>query len=279
MGNQLRLGSQRTASQSNLGISTGCIACYPCHQATTDNTLTDISGNSRTGVAGAALVPATAFASPQGITTAEAASTDTTCRLALADFTYSFNNGDTLLIATRVKLTALPAASKPLWAQGGNNTAAPGWALSVKSTGELFTRLDHAGGQAFGADTNAAGPASDGKMDTNWRSVVFAFWGHNVAGGTASYCLWIDGTVAYSTYPKTASSLPTSVTPAEAFRIGQYYRTSGPTTTSIGGLHSYVHLYRAPVAVTNTFAKMDALAKRLYRFPGEPLNAVEWPMT
>lgn len=278
MSNSLKIGSIITPTRANGGISLGCIACYPCHQATTDTTLEDISGNGNTGAAGVALVPATAFASPQGITTAEAASTDTTMRLLQPSFTHDYNSGETLLIATRVKLTALPAATKPLLAQGGNNTSAQGFALNVANSGTLGYRLDGPASQIFGSQTEAAGPASDGKIDTNWRSVMFAFWNHNVAAGTASYAIFIDGEHAYLAGPKTASSLPASISPAEAFRIGQYYRAAGPTTASIGGLHSYVHLYRAPNAVSNSLAKMEALAKRLFRIPSVPLTAAEWPM-
>ncbi len=278
MSNILRVGQLVNPTQTNGGISTGCIACFPCHQATTDTVLADISGNGNNGSAGVALVAATAFASPQGLTTAEAASTDTTERLAQAAFTYNYNNGDTLLIATRVKLTAVPAASKPLWAQGGNNSTAQGWSLRVKSTGVVFYQLDGPAASYNSFDTDTAGPASDGKIDTNWRNVLFAFWNHNVGAGTASYGIWIDGAGAYLTSPKSATGLPATITPAEAFRIGQYYRASGPTTASIGGLHSYVHIYRAPNAVVQSLTKMDSLAKRIYRCPSVPLNAVEWPM-
>lgn len=279
MSNILRVGQLVTPTQANGGISPGCIACYPCHQATTDTVLTDISGNGNHGSAGVAMVPATAFGSPQGLLTAEAASTDTTERLALGNFTYNYNNGDTLLIATRVKLSAIPAATKPLWAQGGNSSAAPGFALNVQSSGLLSHRLDNVGSSQFGSNTDAGGVAGDGKMDASeWRTVVFAWWNHNVGALTANYGIWIDGVSAYAAGPKSATSLPASINPTEAFRIGQYYRTVGPTTASIGALHSYIHIYRAPNAVSNTLAKMDALAKRLHRCPSMPLNAVEWPM-
>lgn len=280
MSNIVKLGTHKTPTQGNGSISTGCIALYPCHQATTDNTLTDTSGNGYTAQAGAALVPATAFASPQGITTTEAASTDTTCYLPLAQYNYSYNANESLLWHTRVKLTAIPAATKPLVAQGGNNASAPGLRLIVTNTGLVAWALDHAGGTAFSANTDIAGPANDGKLDTNWRSVMLAMWALDKSAGTASYGIWIDGTYAFNaTGAKSATGLPASVTPAEGVRIGQYYRSSGPTTASIGGLHSYAHLYRAPSAVTHTWAQMDALAKRLAKFPGLPLNSVEWPMT
>lgn len=280
MSNALKIGQMKDPTQSNGGITSGCIVCWPCHMSTASNTLQDISGNSRTGLAGVALVPGTAFASPQGITTAEAASTDTTCRLSLSDFEYSFNAGDSLLIHTRVKLTAVPAATKPLWAQGGNSSAAQGVRLNVSNTGVMSIVLDHPGGTAFLDVTDAGGPSSNGVIDTNWRSITVALWGHVPAAGTASYGIWIDGVCGFSENDtRSATSMPTSVTPVEAFRVGQYYRASGPVTASIGGLHSYLHAYRAPQAVTNTFQKMQLLAKRLHKCPSLPLNSTEWPMT
>ena len=283
MSNVLKFGQRITPTRANGGISTGAMAIYPCHQAVADSVLADASGNANNSLAGAAFVAATAFASPAGILTADAASTDTTQRL--SSFPYSFNAGDSLLIANRINITtALPAATKPIWSQGGNNTVSQGFGLRCKTTGALLWQLDGPAGQFFGADTDAAGPASNGLLTAAvWHHIVFGWWGHVIgsgSNGTAFYGIWINGKYAYAAgAAKTASSLPSVVTPSEAMRIGQYYRTIGPTTLSIGATQSSYHFYRAPQAVVQSFAQMDLLAKRLYRDPETPLSLAEWPMS
>lgn len=282
MPNQLNIGSRNAApTKSNGGVSTGAIAVFPCRHSTSTTVLANIADPLVTGEAGAALVPATAFASAEGLLTADAASTDTTMRLSLANFTYSYNNNDSLLIATRIKITSgLPAATKPIWAQGGNNSSAPGWSLRCKTTGALFLQYDHAGGSGYLSDTNAAGPANDGLLTAaTWHHVVAALWDMNAAAGTGKYGIWINGVRAFTTTDKSMSSMPATITPTEALRIGQYYRTSGPTTLSIGATQSDFHVYRAPQAVVLTQAKLDALANRLYRDPTRPLTPTEWPMS
>lgn len=287
MPNQLKVGSMLTPSRANGGISPGCIIYTGCHQATTDTTCTEDSGSGIYIAPGASLVPATQFATPQGITTVEADTTDKTVRIVNADYSYSYNNGDTLLIHTRVKLTALPTgASKPLWAQGGNSTAAQGLRLNVASTtGLLLLALDGPSTTQFFATTDQAGAANNGAMDiSNWRNVTFAWWSHVVgsgANGTSAYSIWIDGEPAYSGVSpyRLGSALPSPVVPVESYRIGAYYRSSGPTFAPIGAIHSNHHIYRAPNAVANSFAKMNALAKRLHLAPHLPLSLAEWPMS
>lgn len=282
MSNVLKFGPRITRTQANGGITTGAIAVYPCHHATTDPVLVDVSGSANSGVAGAAFVSATAFASTNGILTVDAASTDTTQKLGA--FPYSFNAGDSLLVANRINITtALPGATKPIWAQGGNNTTAQGFGMRCKTTGALFWVLDGPAGQFFSSDTDAAGPANNGLLTAAvWHHIVFAWFGHVIgsgANGTAYYGIWINGKYAYAAGgAKSAGSLPSVVTPSESMRIGQYYRTAGPTTLSIGATQSSYHFYRAPQAVVQTFAKIDALAKRLYRDPETPLSLAEWPM-
>lgn len=283
MSNVLKFGPRITRTQANGGITTGAMAIYPCHHSTADPVLVDASGNENNGLAGAAFSAPTAFASAAGILTADAASTDTTQRL--TSFPYSFNAGDSLLVANRINITtALPASSKPIWSQGGNNSTAQGLGLRLKSTGVLFWQIDGPSSTFNSSDTDASGPAGDGKLTaTVWHHIVLGWWGHVIgsgANGTAYYGIWINGKFAYAVgTAKTASSLPSSVTPAEAMRIGQYYRTSGPTTLSIGATQSSYHFYRAPQASARTFAQMDAIAKRLYRDPETPLSLAEWPMT
>lgn len=282
MPNQLNIGSRSAdPTKSNGGVSTGAIAVFPCRHSTSTTVLSNIADPLVTGEAGAAFAAATAFASPQGLLTADAASTDTTMRLSLTNFTYSYNNSDSLLIATRINITSsLPAATKPIWAQGGSSSAAPGWALKCKTTGALFLQYDHAGGSGYLADTNAGGPAGNGLLTAaTWHHVVVALWDMNASAGTGKYGIWIDGARGYSAVDKAASGLPTTITPVEALRIGQYYRSSGPTTSSIGATQSDFHVYRAPQSVVLTQAKLDALANRLYRDPTRPLTPTEWPMT
>ena len=282
MSNVIKVAPRITRTQANGGITTGAIGVYPCHQATTDTALTDISGNSNLGAAGVAFVAATAFASPSGILTADAASTDTTQRLSA--FGYSFSAGDSLLVANRINIaSALPGATKPIWSQGGNNTVSQGFGLRIKTTGALLWQLDGPASSYNSNDTDASGPASNGLLTAAaWHHIVFGWWGHVIgtgANGTAYYGIWINGKYAYATgAAKTASSLPSVVTPAEQMRIGQYYRVIGPTTLSIGATQSSYHFYRAPQAVAQTFAQMDAIAKRLYRDPETPLSLAEWPM-
>lgn len=279
MPNQLKIGQIVTPTVANGGITPGCIACFPCRQATTDTVLANIAQPLVTGEAGVAFVPGTAFASPQGLLTADAASTDTTMRLSLANFTYSYNNSDTLLIATRLKITsALPGATKPIWAQGGNNSSAQGLGLRCKTTGALFVQLDGAS-QFFSADTDAGGPAGNGLLTAAvWHHVVVALWGMNAAAGTGNVGIWINGEKGFITNEKALTSWPATITPAEGFRIGQYYRTSGPTTLSIGATQSDFHIYRAPQSVIYTGAQMREIANRLYRDPSRPLSTSEWRM-
>lgn len=279
MSNVLRFGPRIARTLANGGVTTGAIGVYPAHPSTTENSLRDVSGAGNNTVAGAAFVGATHFASPAGVLTVDAASTDIAQRLPA--FGYDFNAGDALLVANRINITtSLPASSKPIWGQGGNNSAAPGWALKCKSTGNLFLQLDHAGGSVYGSDTDASGPASDGKLTAAaWHHVVVAFWGHNVQAGTAYYGVWINGKYAYSaTSAKSMTGLPASCTPVEAMRLGAFYRTSGPTVSCIGATQCAWHFYRAPASVAQSFAAIDALAKRLYRDPESPLSLTEWPM-
>jgi len=277
MPNALKLGPRITRTQANGGITTGAIAILPCHQATTDNALADISGNGNNGLAGASFVGATHFASTEGVLTPDASgSSDFAQRLSSFPYgTSGYNNGDTLLIAGRMKLTAgYPAASKPIISQGGNNTAAQGIRLSMNATtGTLFMVWDGPASSVFSANTDTAPPSS------GWFHYVFALWSHTPAAGTLTYGIWINGERAYTSFPKSGSALPTSMTPAEALRIGAYHRASGPVDASIGATHASIHLYRAPAAVPQTTAKMDALARRLYRDPESPLSLAEWPMS
>lgn len=278
MPNALKLGPRVARTQANGGITPGAMAIWHCHRATTDNTINDISGNGNSTVAGAAFVGATHFASTDGVLTPDASgSSDYAQRLAAASFSYGvsgYNNGDTLLIAGRMKLTSgYPAASKPILAQGGNNSAAQGIRLSMNATtGTLFMVWDGAS-SVFSANTDTAAPSS------GWFSYMFALWGHVPASQTAYYGIWINGASAYTSYPKSGTGLPVSMTPTEDLRIGAYHRTSGPVDASIGATHASIHLYRAPAAVPQTTAKFDALARRLYRDPESPLSLAEWPMS
>lgn len=277
MPNAIRLGSHITRTQANGGITPGAIAIWPCHHATTNNALTDISGNGNNTVAGASFVGATHFAGTDGVITPDSSgSSDFAQRLEAAQFSYGvsgFANGDTLLIAGRMKLTAgYPALSRPIIAQGGNNSAAQGIRLSMKATtGALLMAWDGAS-SVFSADTDTAAPSS------GWFSYMFALWGHTPAAGTAYYGIWLNGASAFTTYPKSATNLPTSMVPTEALRIGAYHRTTGPVDASIGATHASIHIYRAPASVAQTTNKMDALARRLYRDPETPLSLAEWPM-
>lgn len=276
MPNALKIGSRITRTRANGGITTGAIAVLLCHQANTDTTIADISGGALGATAaGAGFVPATHFAGTDGVITPDAsASTDYAQRVPQSLFTYDFNSGDALLIAGRMKLTAgYPAASKPIIAQGGNNAAAQGIRLSINpTTGTLFMVWDGAS-SVFSANTDTAAPSS------GWFHYMFGSWSHTPAAGTLTYGIWINGERAYTSFPKSGSSLPTSMTPAEALRIGAYHRASGPVDASIGATHSSIHLYRAPAGVSQTTAKMDALARRLYRDPEHPLTLAEWPMS
>lgn len=279
MGNQLKVGSLINPTRANGGITTGVIAVLPCRQATTDSGLVDISGNANPGLPGAAFVAATAFASPQGILTADAATTDTTCYIPLAKFNYSYNAGDTLLIASRIKLAALPGATKPVWAQGGNNSTAQGLGLRVKVNGALTLQLDGPASSYYTGDTDAGGPAGNGLLTASvWHHVVFAIWNADPVAGTANFGIWINGVRAFSTADKAVSGWPSAVTPTEGLRIGQYYRSTGPTTLSLGATQSDFHAYRSPKEAIFTQAQLDAIANRLFRDPSRPLSAAEWRM-
>jgi len=285
MPNQLKVGSMVTPTRANGGITSGCILYSHLHQATTDAVCSEDSGAGTSFAAGANLVPATAFASPQGFVTAEATATETMLRMPFANFNYSYNAADTLLIATRIKLTALPTGSaRAICAQGGGATNAPGWRLLVSTTGTLSWALDTSVSTTFGAASDAGGPTANGVLDTNWRSVVFAWWSHVLgtgSNGTSVYSYWIDGEPALSGVSpyRLGSALLNSVVPNEAYRIGGYYRSTGPSMSTIGATQANHHVYRAPVGVTNSYAKMAAIAKRLHLAPHVPLSAVEWPMS
>lgn len=271
MPNALKLGPRVARTRANGGITTGAIAVLPCHHSTAENSLVDISGAGNNGIPGAAFTPATHFAGTDGVITPDSAGLlDYAQRL--GSFGYDFNAGDTLLIAGRMKLTAgYPAASKPIIAQGGNNSAAQGIRLSMTATGTLAMVWDGAS-SAFSANTDTAAPSS------GWFSYMFALWGHTPAAGTAYYGIWLNGASAFTTYPKSATGLPTSMVPTEALRIGAYHRTTGPVDASIGATHASIHIYRAPASVAQTTNKMAALARRLYRDPETPLSLAEWPM-
>jgi hypothetical protein len=117
-------------------------------------------------------------------------------------------------------------------------------------------------------------------MDASvWRTLMFAFWNHNVGAGTAYYCIWIDGVPAYAATPKTASSLPASVVPIEGLHIGQYHRTTGPVTASIGAIQSDFQVYHSPNTVALSMAQLNIIAARLFSDPTRPLSSAEWPMT
>lgn len=282
MANQIIIPSRYKApTKGNSGITSGAIAVFPCRHATTDTVLSNIADPLVTGEPGAAFNPATAFASPQGLLTADAAATDTTMRLSPANFTYSYNSNDSLLIATRVKLTtSLPGSTKPVWAQGGNNSTAQGWQMKCTTSGGLLLQYDHPGGSGYLATTDAGGPAGNGLLTADtWFSVVAAIWDMNASAGTGKYGIWIDGKRAYTTGDKSMSSMPAAITPTEAFRIGQYYRTSGPVTLSIGATQSDFHIYRAPQAVVLSQTILDKLASRLHRDPTRPLTPAEWAMS
>lgn len=275
MSNVLKFGQRITPTRANGGITTGAIAILLCHQANTDTAIADISGSGLGSSApGAGFVPATHFAGADGVITPDASGvTDFAQRVPQANFNYDFTSGDSVLLAGRMKLTAgFPASTKPIVAQGGAGTAAQGLRLSMTSSGNLVMVWDGPSTQQFGSNTDTLAPSS------GWFHYVFASWNHVPAAGTNNYGIWINGARAYTAFPKTGSSLTTAMTPAEALRIGAYFRASGPTCNSIGATHSSIHAYRAPQAVAQTTAKMDALAKRLYRDPETPLSLAEWPM-
>lgn len=275
MPNALKLGPRVTRTRANGGISTGAIAVLPCHQANTDTAIVDISGSPLGATAaGAAFVPATHFAGTDGVITPDhSGSSDFMQRVPQAAFTYDFSAGDALLIAGRIKLTSgYPASSRAVIAQGGNNTAAQGIRLSMTTAGALFMAWDGPSGTVFSANTDVSAASS------GWVSYMFALWSHTPAAGTATYGIWLNGERAYTTMPKSASSLPTSMSPSEALRVGGYFRASGPVAQSIAATHANIHLYRAPASVPQTTAKMNALARRLFRDPFHPLTATEWPM-
>lgn len=276
MGNPLKLGPRVARTRANGGITPGAMFVLLCHQANTDTAITDISGSALgSTAAGAGFVPATHFAGTDGVITPDAsASTDYAQRVPAANFTYDFNSGDTILLAGRMKLTAgYPAATKPILAQGGNNIAAQGLRFSMNASGGLLMVWDGPSTQLFGAATDTLAPSS------GWFSWMFASWNHVPAAGTMSYGIWINGASAYTTYPKIGSGLTATMTPAESLRIGAYHRASGPVDNSIGATHASIHGYRAPAAVAQTTAKMDALARRLYRDPESQLSLSEWPMS
>lgn len=279
MANQLKIGARVHPTQANGGISTGAIAIYPCFHSNTESSLTDISGNNNHGAPGVAFSAATQFATPTGLTNTDGASTDTTMRIPLANWTYNYNAGDNLLVAGMLKMASLPSSSKPIWAQGGNNSTAQGPSLKISSGGVLFWQLDNAGASIFAANTDAGGPANNGVLTTAvWHHVMFAMWNHNVSAGTATFGIWLNGARGFSVADKSLSSLPASIAPVEAVRIGQYYRTSGPTTLSFGATQNSYHFYRSPNSVIWTQTQMDGLAKRLHRSPVKPLSAAEWRM-
>lgn len=275
MPNALKLGSRVTRTRANNGITTGAIAVLPCHQANTDTVLTDISGSGLgSTAAGGGFVPATHFAGTDGVITPDmSGSTDFAQRILAVNFNYDFNSGDAFLAFGRIKVTtALPASTKPIFAQGGANTAAQGLRLSLLTAGGLTMVWDGPSTQQFGAATDTVIGAAQ------WYSWMFASWNHVPAAGTLTYGIWINGVRAYTTFPKSGSSLTTTMTPTESVRIGAYHRISGPVDNSIGATHANVHFYRAPAAVPQTTAKMDALALRLHRDPFHPLSLAEWPM-
>jgi len=282
MSNALKFGPRIARTLANGGVSPGYIALYLGHHATTDPVLVDVSGKGNNGVAGAAFVSATAFASTDGLLTTDAANTDTTQKLGAFD--YNFNNGDCLLTACRIKLATVPAWTKPIWSQGGNNSSAQGMGLRVTVASNLTFTIDNAGSTIFGAYTDQAGPLNDGAIPTgSWAHVMFCWWGHVLgsgANGTAYYGMWINGKQAFAgDGVKNATNLPNVITPTEACRIGQYYRTAGPTTVSLGATQASMHFLRAANSASSaiTVAKLDALARRLYRDPESPLSAAEWP--
>lgn len=246
--------------------SAGIIGLWPCYQDSADTLVRDQSGLEQNLSFGAGLTAGEAWATANTFSSVETTADDCGI-LTLADFDYDFNAGDNLLMAFRVSAAA-PGATRTLIGNGYNSTSAQGLRLIIKATGVMAPWLYQSTGDKFLSDTASA--VADGTA----KHVVFAWYDHNVAAGTAKYMIWINGVRAYAT-AVAASGLGTC-TPVDALRIGGN-KTGAAAYQSMAANFAALHIYRAAVSAAPTLEALDRIANRLYRSPLVPLTNREWP--
>ena len=243
------------------------IAAFPGFQSATDTTLADVSGNARHALFAGGLTASEAWT-----TNSTAFSTlDTTvpddAYIPLASWPYSWNNGDSLVLACRTKITA-PGSTRNLFAQGYHSTNSQGFRLIIKATGVVAPWVYQAGGDKFLSDTVPA--VADGA----YHSFMFAWFDHNVAAGTAKYMIWVDGVRAYAS--ETVTTGLTTMTPVDDFRIGGN-KTGASAWQSTAAAFQGIHMLRSASSKLWTYAALDDVALRLHRNPIRPLTATEFP--
>lgn len=262
MSRVVKLGQVATPSPS-----TGIIGYWPCFQSSSDTLVYDQSGKQQNMAFGAGLTTAEAWANSNVFSTVETTADDVAI-LSAADFDYSFNAGDTLLIAGMI-YAAAPAATRTLIGNGYNSTSAQGFRFVVKTTGVCAPWLYQSGGDKFLSDTTSA------LADSSTKHFTFAWYNHNVSAGTASYMIWFNGVRQY------ASALSTSglgtMTPVDDLRIGGN-KTGASAYQSMAARFSALQMYRAGNSAGITLEQLDAIAIRLSRSPCVPLSASEWPV-
>lgn len=260
MNPHVRLGMVRSPL-----VSGGVIGVWPMMQDSADTSVLDVSGRGRHLALGGGLTTAEAWATAAWLSTVNA-STDDTVPIPLAQWSdYSFNVGDSLLIALRFKAAA--PASTETWLGQGYGTSNHGWRFVVKSTGVVAPWLDHAGGTKFLGDTTGVA------ADSAEHSLMFAWWNHDVRAATAKYMFWVDGARAYSAV-QGATSLPTSIDPVDDLRIGGR-KTGASSYDAMAAQFRGLHIYRAAANVPFSASEFDAIASRLWRSPFVPLSRSE----
>ena len=242
------------------------IGFWPCFQANTDTQVIDRSGTGNNLTFGAGLTTGEAWANANTFSTVDSTAQDDAVFPSVASFSYDFNAGENLLIAFRV-LAAAPAATRTIIGNGYNSTTAQGLRLIIKSTGVMAPWIYQAGGDKFLSDTPTA--VADGTT----KHVVFAWFGHDVAAGTASYMIWINGVRAYST--NTATTGLTTMTPVDPLRVGGN-KTGAASFQSMTARFSCLHMYRSASDVRLTLERLDDVALRLFRSPSSMLTRSEW---
>ena len=246
--------------------SAGIIGLWPCYQDSADTLVRDQSGLEQDIAFGAGLTAGEAWATANTFSSVETTADDCGI-LSLEDFDYDFNAGDNLLMAFRVSAAA-PAATRTMIGQGYNSTSSQGFRLIIKTTGVLAPWLYQSTGDKFLSDTTSA------VADSSAKHVVFAWYDHNVAAGTAKYMVWINGVRAYASAVST-SGLGTC-TPVDALRIGGN-KTGASAYQSMAASFAALHLYRSAASAAPTLEELGAIALRLYRSPLVPLSNSEWP--
>lgn len=246
--------------------SPGVIGWWPCFQANTDTSVVDVSGKSRNLSFGAGLTTAEAWAAANAFSSVDTTADDCGI-LARSAFDWDFNAGENFLLSCLINAAA-PAATRTLFGNGYNSTSAQGLRFIVKSTGVCAPWFYESTGDLFLADTSGA------LADSTTKHLMFAWYDHDVASGTARYMIWFNGVRQYAV-GVSASGLGT-INPVDDFRIGGN-KTGASAFQSMAASFSALQMYRSARSVDWDLERLDRLAVRLRRSPATPLTENEWP--